>query len=145
MALLLAIMTLLTALQVILRYLFSTGLLWSLEATTYCFAWLVLLGMSYGVRTRSHIAIDLLVNRFKPGTRRAISLIAILICLIYSSLMLFGASEYVQRLFTLGNEARDLPIERWLLTIIMPVGFGLLCLRFIQAGAAAWRGQGTES
>ena len=83
MAFFLATMTLLTALQVLLRYVFNTSLLWSLEATTYCFAWLVLVGMSYGVRTRSHIAVDLLVNRFEPGKRRLINLVAILICLSY--------------------------------------------------------------
>lgn len=143
MAFLLAVMTLLTALQVILRYLFNTSLLWSLEATTYCFAWLVLVGMAYGVRTRSHIAIDLLVNSFEPRARRILGLIATLICLVYSLMMLFGALEFTQRLFILGNQARDLPVERWLLTIMLPVGFGLLFLRFVQMGVAIWRGRAT--
>ena len=49
----LAFMTLLTFVQVVLRYGFGTGFVWSLEATTYAFAWLVLIGMSYGVRTQS--------------------------------------------------------------------------------------------
>jgi C4-dicarboxylate transporter DctQ subunit len=144
MAFLLAVMTLLTALQVILRYLFNTGLLWSLEATSYCFAWLVLLGMSYGVRTRSHIAVELLVNRFEPGPRRTISLIALLLCLVYAALMLTGAVEFVQRLFILGNEARDIPIGRWLLTLILPLGFGLLFLRFVQAFIATWRDRDSQ-
>ena len=145
MALLLAVMTLLTALQVLLRYAFNTGFLWSLEATTYCFAWLVLVGMSYGVRTHSHIAIDVLVNRFTPSIQRMFGLAVILVCLVYASLMLFGAAEFVHRLFVLGNDARDLPVQRWLLTIILPFGFGLLFLRFFQAGLAIWRGQDSES
>ncbi|MDY6994354.1 MAG: TRAP transporter small permease subunit, partial [Pseudomonadota bacterium] len=49
-ALLLATMTLMTFTQVIARYFFNTGFVWALELTTYLFAWLVLLGMSYGVR-----------------------------------------------------------------------------------------------
>ena len=143
MAIFLAVMTMLTALQVMLRYLFNTGLLWSLEATTYCFAWMVLVGMSYCVRTRSHIAIDLLVGRFKPATRRILGLIAVLLCLAYAVMMAIGASEFTHRLFVLGNEARDLPIERWLLTIILPAGFFLLFLRFMQTGIAIWRGETT--
>jgi C4-dicarboxylate transporter DctQ subunit len=59
----------------------------------------------------------------------------------YALLMFFGAMEFTQRLFILGNEARDLPVSRWLLATVMPVGFGLLFLRFIQMGAAIWRGQ----
>ena len=141
MASFLAAMTLMTSLQVLLRYIFNTGLIWSLEATTYCFAWLVLVGMSYCVRKRTHIALDLVVNRFGERTRRAIGVLAIVVCLAYSLMMLYGSSLFVQRLFTLGHEARDLPVARWLLSIILPVGFGLLLLRFVQLGFGIWRGQ----
>ena len=65
----------LTFLQVILRYVFNTGLLWALEATLYMFGWLVLIGISYGIRTHSHIGIDLLAQvaaaRAAPGARPA--------------------------------------------------------------------------
>jgi len=133
-ALLLAVMTFLTATQVVLRYVFNSGWVWSLEATTYCFAWLVLLGMAYGVRTRSHIAVDLVVGRLKDGTHRIVTYITLLICLAYSLLMLYGGSIFVLRLFELGNNARDLPMARWLLTIMLPLGFALLTLRFLELG-----------
>jgi len=35
--------------QVVLRYVFNGGFTWALEATTYLFGWMVLIGMSYGV------------------------------------------------------------------------------------------------
>jgi C4-dicarboxylate transporter DctQ subunit len=141
MATLLAVMALLTSLQVLLRYVFSTGLIWSLEATTYCFAWLVLIGMSYCVRTQAHIAIDLLVKQFNDQWRRMIGLAAIAVSIAYSLLMLYGSSIFVQRLYFLGNNARDIPVARWLLTIILPIGFTLLTLRFFQLGLAIWRGE----
>lgn len=141
MATFLAVMTILTSLQVLLRYGFNTGLIWSLEATTYCFAWLVLIGMSYCVRTRAHIALDLLVKRFTDPVRRLIGLLAIMVCLSYSLLMFYGSNVLVQRLYTLGNEARDLPFSRWILSIILPIGFGLLTLRFLQLGLSIWRGE----
>ncbi len=141
MATFLAVMTILTSLQVLLRYGFNTGLIWSLEATTYCFAWLVLIGMSYCVRTRAHIALDLLVKRFNDRIRRLIGLLAIMVCLSYSLMMFYGSSVLVQRLYTLGNEARDLPFTRWILSIILPIGFGLLTLRFLQLGLGIWRGE----
>ncbi len=134
MAALLAAMTLLTFSQVVLRYVFNSGWVWSLEATTYLFAALVLFGMSYGVRTRAHIAVDILVNRFPKRTRRYISLFAIACCLAYALLMLYGSSVLVQRLYILGNDARDLPLGKWILTATMPVGFLLLGLRFLQSG-----------
>ncbi len=139
MGFLLAVMTLLTALQVLLRYAFNTGLIWSLEATTYCFAWLVLLGMSYGVRTRSHIAVELLVNRLGSDKRRIVGLLAITVCLAYALLMFYGGLEFVRRLHELGNLARDVPVARWLLTSMLPIGFALLTVRFVQLGLKIWR------
>lgn len=134
MATLLAGMTLLTFTQVILRYVFNSGWVWSLEATTYSFAALVLIGMSYGVRTRAHITIDLLVKRFPQHIRRYVALFAVACCLLYAFLMLYGSGVFVQRLFILGNDARDIPLPKWLLTATMPLGFFLLALRFLQSG-----------
>ncbi len=135
MALLLAVMCLLTFAQVVLRYGFNTGIIWSLEATTYSFAWLVLIGMSYGVRTGSHIAVNLLVDRVSSRTRRAISLAGIGVCLLYSGFLFYGSTVFVGRLFSLGHLARDIPAPRWLLTLLLPLGFLLLAFRFLQLAA----------
>lgn len=127
-------MTVLTFVQVVLRYVFNTGLVWSLEATTYAFAALVLVGMSYGVRTKSHIAIDLFVNKLPVRLHHYVSLLVVLICLLYAGMMLYGSSIFVERLFVLGNDARDIPWPKWLLTSSMPIGFALLAFRFVEAG-----------
>jgi C4-dicarboxylate transporter DctQ subunit len=138
MALALAAMTLVTFVHVIMRYVFGGGLIWSLEATTYTFAWLVLIGMSYGVRTQSHIAVDLLHGRLPAHLRRWAGGIVVLLCLAYCGMMLYGSAVFVDRLVQLGNEARDIPLPRWLLTIIMPPAFALLGVRMLQAGWRAW-------
>ena len=126
-------MTVLTVVQVVLRYGFGTGFVWSLEATTYTFAWLVLIGMSYGVRTEAHIAVDLVTSRLGPRGARAFASVALFAGLAYCALMIYGSSQFVERLMALGNNARDIPLPRWVLTGIMPVAFGLLALRLLQA------------
>jgi C4-dicarboxylate transporter, DctQ subunit len=131
----LTFMTLLTFLQVVLRYAFGTGLVWSLEATTYVFAWLVLIGMSYGVRTEAHIAVDLLTRRLSPRLARGAAAVALVCGLAYCGLMIYGSSSFLDRLMTLGNNARDIPLPRWLLTSVMPVAFALLAVRLVQAAA----------
>ena len=131
-ALFLAVMTFLTFIQVVLRYVFNSGWVWSLEATTYAFAWMVLMGMAYGVRTRSHIAVDLVMCRLKGRVQKTATYLCLFICLAYSTLMLYGGSVFVMRLMQLGNDARDLPVARWILTIMLPIGFALLTLRFLE-------------
>lgn len=141
MAFLLALMTILTFVQVVLRYVFNTGLVWSLEATTYAFAALVLIGMSYGVRTKTHIAVDLFTGKMPKNVRRIVGLIAIAVCVAYALMMLYGSSIFVSRLYQLGNFARDVPAPKWLLTVSMPLGFILLTYRFLEAGWKLARGQ----
>lgn len=134
LATLLAFMTLLTFIQVVLRYAFNSGIVWSLEATTYSFAALVLFGMSYGVRTHTHIAVDLFTRKLPTGLQRYVNVIAIVACLVYAILMLYGSAIFVDRLVTLGSFARDVPAPKWLLTATMPLGFTLLAYRFLEAG-----------
>lgn len=141
MALFLGFMTLITFLQVVLRYGFNTGLMWSLEATVYSFSWLVLIGMSYGVRTGGHIAANLLVTRFSGKTRLRLGLAATALCLVYAVMLLTGSFAFLGRLIQLGNEARDLPFPRWALTLILPIGFGLLTFRLAEAGWQIFKGE----
>ena len=129
----LTFMTLLTFVQVVLRYAFEASLVWSLEATTYAFAWLVLVGMSYGVRTNAHIAVDFLTSRLPARTGRAVASVALGCGLAYCALMIYGSGQFVGRLMTLGTDARDIPLPRWVLTGIMPIAFMLLALRLLQA------------
>jgi C4-dicarboxylate transporter DctQ subunit len=139
MIVVLAGMTLLTFVQVVLRYVFGTGLVWSLEVTSYLFAWLVLIGMSYGVRTQAHIAVDLVTSRLRPRAARRVALVALVLALAYCVLMIYGSAVFVDRLVALGNDARDIPLPRWLLTAVMPFGFVLLAVRLLQAYRATLR------
>lgn len=136
MALALAVMTGLTFVQVVLRYAFHSGLVWSLEATSYTFAWLIVVGMAYGVRTQAHISVDLLTRRLPPRLQRAAARLALAACLVYCGLMAWGSLVFVRGLIRLGHFAQDIPVPRWLLAAVLPLGFALLALRIVQAG---WR------
>lgn len=144
LATLLAFMTCLTFIQVVLRYLFNTGWVWSLEATAYAFAWLVLIGMSYGVRTRTHIAVDIVTRHFPAAWRYYIALLAVFLCLLYSGLMLYGSYLFVEGLHAIGHMARDVPLSKWTLTVIMPAAFLLLSFRFLEAGWHVLKGKDYE-
>ena len=129
----LAAMTVLTFVQVVLRYVFGTGFVWSLEVTQYLFAWLVLIGMSYGVRTQAHIAVDAVTRRLPPRVANGVAVVALALALGYCAAMIYGSAVFVDRLMALGNNARDIPLPRWLLTAVMPFGFALLAVRLLQA------------
>lgn len=132
MILLLAAMTLLTFSQVVLRYVFNSGWTWALEATTYMFGWLVLVGISYGIKVGFHIGIDAVVNLLPKRGRRVVGLITVLLCLAYAAMLTWGAYDYFDTMLMLGVEAEDIPLPRWFLVSIMPIGFALLGIRLLQ-------------
>ncbi len=130
----LAAMTIITFIQVILRYVFNTGLVWALEATIYMFGWMLLFGMSYGIKKGSHIGVDVLVQQLRAEPKRIVGLIACVLSIVYGLIMLIGSYNYVDTMMTLGVEAEDVAIERWILLLPLPVGFALLIYRVAQLG-----------
>ena len=93
-ALILGVMTIITFINVILRYGFNTGLIWGLEAVTFLFAWLVLFGVSYAVKVTAHLGVDAVINLLSPPVRRIVALVAAAICLAYAALVLKGSWDY---------------------------------------------------
>ncbi|WP_372603419.1 TRAP transporter small permease [Actibacterium sp.] len=93
-ALLLGLMTLVTFVNVVLRYGFGESLIWGLELTLVMFAWLVLLGISFGFKHTSHLGVDALLNIASDGPRRIMVILSAIACVIYAVLLLKGAWDY---------------------------------------------------
>ena len=140
-ALILGVMTILTFIQVVLRYVFNSGLDWQLESNYYLFAWLVMIGISYCVRVRAHIGVDAAVRLLPRGPRRAVGIFVLLLALLYTVLMMVGSFDYLHRLYILNVEAEDIPIVTWKLSLCLPLGFILLFIRLLEMGWRIYTGQ----
>ncbi|MDJ0629138.1 MAG: TRAP transporter small permease [Rhodobacter sp.] len=93
-ALILGLMTIVTFINVVLRYGFNSSLIWGLEVTLILFAWLVLFGISYGFKVTAHLGVDALTNLFPPAGRKVFAVIAAACCIAYAFLLLKGAWDY---------------------------------------------------
>ncbi|MEO8443122.1 MAG: TRAP transporter small permease [Betaproteobacteria bacterium] len=131
-ALLLAVMTMITFLQVIARYVFNYSFVWALELVTFLFAWLIFLGMCYGVRMGSHIGVDALVKKLGPRAARIAAIAATVLCIAYAGIIFTGSWRYVSKMHEIGTLAQDMPIPLWVPRLALPIGFGLLGIRFAQ-------------
>ena len=93
-AILLGLMTLVTFINVVLRYGFNSQLIWGLELTLALFAWLVLFGIAYGFKVVSHLGVDAVLNAVNPRLRRILGLATTLACIFYAMLLMKGAWDY---------------------------------------------------
>lgn len=162
-AICLGLMTAITFANVVARYVFNSNILWALEGTVYLFAWLVLMGMSYGVKKQFHIGVDVITNLMPPQIKRIMALVAIGFCLLFSVLLLKGSWDYWYPFATSRAwlETEDIPfpaflsfletamnegeayekIPRWIPYAALPLGLALLTFRFVQVGWKVWKGE----
>lgn len=154
-AITLGLMTIITFANVIARYVFNSNILWGLEATVFLFAWLVLIGASYGVKQTFHIGIDIVLVMVPKPVRKILTLIACGACVLFAALLLKGSWDYWspfigKRAF---YETNDLPVPffltwmkdvfndgeayeklpRFIPYAVLPIGMSLLLYRFLQA------------
>jgi TRAP-type C4-dicarboxylate transport system permease small subunit len=121
-------------LQVILRNVFSEGILWADPFLRHIVMWAGFLGASLATQGEKHISMDI-VSRFAgPKTVGAIKIAtygaASIICFLLARAgMTFLVSEIetADILITIGS----MELPAWWFQLIIPIGFGLMSLRFL--------------
>lgn len=134
LSLLLVAMTLLVFAEVVMRFGFNSGIHWAQELTLLMAAWFVLYGASYGVKVGSHIGVDVFVKLLPNPAHRFFTLLAVVLCLIYCGLFLYGSWIYLSKMKMIGIELEDMPVPKWIAMSILVLGFAMLMLRFLQLG-----------
>jgi C4-dicarboxylate transporter DctQ subunit len=157
-AVLLALMTLITFANVVARYVFNDNILWALEATVFLVAWLVLLGASHCIKITAHLGVDAVVNLASPELRKVLTLLAVACSVAFAILLLVGSWNYWWKFATTAAflEVDDIPmpgflqflavwlnegeayekLPRFIPYFALPLGMALLVFRFLEAG---WR------
>lgn len=113
-ATLLVFMTLLVFLDVVMRFGFGTGFLWTQELTLYASAWFVLFGISYGLKVGAHIGVDAVLKLVSPKAQRILSAIAAFLCICYCGLFIYGSWQFLNKIYMIGISVEDLRFPMWL-------------------------------
>ncbi len=117
--------------DVVMRFGFNSGFIWSQELTLHMSAWFVLFGCSYGIKQGSHIGVDAFVKLLPPLGRRFLTTIGCLLALAYCGLVIYGGWVYLAKMRTIGLQLEDLPIETWVARSILIVGFIFITIRIL--------------
>ena len=134
--------------QVILRYVFSEGLVKLEELQWHLYAVGIMLGLSYCATRDTHIRLDLLQHRFSKRTKEIVDLIGTVVLLLpMVTIILMHSWPFVAESFRL-MEASDSVVGlpyRWVVKSFLLTGFGLLGLagvsRMIRAVAFLMKGE----
>jgi len=123
------IMVTLAFLQVVLRNVFAHGLLWGDTFLRQLVLWVGFIGASLATRENKHINIDLFSRLLKGRARLVSGMITELFAVIVSYFLANAAWNFVAEERTF-NSIAFASIPAWYFEIIIPIGFGLMALRF---------------
>jgi TRAP-type mannitol/chloroaromatic compound transport system permease small subunit len=132
----------LMAVNVLLRYAFSIGSVWSQELEWHLLAPLVLVGMTYALQQGEHVRVDIFYARYPERAKAAIDLLAAALAVVIAALVIRYSIAYVQQSYAIGEISSDPGglTHRWLLKALIPLGFTLFALQALaQCALAAQR------
>lgn len=130
---LLAVMTVVMASEVVMRYFVGHSLIWAEELVRYLFIWFIFLGSSYCVPIRQHITVDLLVQVLPKKAASGIECITTALWILLCGVMTYLTSNYTMTVFLRGEVSTALHVPMWAIYLAMPTGFLLMTVRLIIA------------
>lgn len=99
-AIFITITTILVVVNIIMRYILNSGLVWSEEVATGCFVWSVFIGAAAVFKHRGHVGVDVVVKFMPPVLRKAVQLITDIILVVLNGYMSYLAILYIKTSYT---------------------------------------------
>ncbi len=131
-ALCLLAVTLIITYEVFMRYLFSAPTTWVGEISIYLCMALGLLGAAYALKSNSHFAITLVVQRLTAGKRRGLKIVTNLMGIAYSLVFIVKGAEMAKFSYDINDASTGvLQFPLWIPWTLVPIGGLLLTLQFI--------------
>ena len=115
--------------QIILRNVFSTGVLWGDTFLRHAVLWICMLGATRAVAEDKHIHIDLLLKLLPEKLGAVFRIIANTLPVIVSAILLYSSWEFVQN-ERLGEDVAFGSIPVWWVQLIFPFSFMVMTIRF---------------
>lgn len=116
--------------EVLARYFFNAPTIWAAELSQLLLIWGTFLAMSYALRKRQHIRIEILVDRLGPGVQRAFEGFALVFIAVLSLIVVWYGWQIAWDSLVRGRSTGTmLNIPNWWTEMVIPLGFGLLFLQ----------------
>jgi len=115
--------------NIMLRYLFSTGFVFAEEYARYTMVLLVYLAVSQAVKRGTMIKVDIVSNMLKRGNIAIILLSNIFSFIMGAILVIFGLQFTVYQYHT-GQESIAMRLPMYIAFAVVPLGGLLMCFRY---------------
>lgn len=139
---LLSSLILLASTQILLRNVFSTGLVWGDGLIRLMILWLALIGAVAASRENKQIKIDVLTRSLSKPLQRVAALTTDIFTAIITGMLAWHSWRFVQESRSYGDLLLD-DWPAWIFQLILPAGFFLICYRYVLRTINELRGSKT--
>lgn len=133
--------------NVLLRYAFNTGTVWSQELEWHLMSPICLFGMSFALLHKEHVRVDVLFDSFSPRAKLFVEFVSALIGIAFCLIVVKLSWAYVMQSWSIGEGTANpggIP-ARYILKSLIPVGFTIMGLQYAAHAIQyflAWRRAG---
>lgn len=115
--------------QVILRFVFNTGIAWSEEFSRISFIWVVYASVSYAAKFDKHIRVTIILQAFPKKIQKYILTFSDTVWLGMNILIVYQGILYILRLFEFPFISQTMGFNLVYAYFIIPIGFSLQSYR----------------
>lgn len=127
-----AFMMVITTIDVIMRRGFHAHLKGSYEFVMLAFVFVIFFGLAYSQRQDKHIIIPILYERLSQRARHIVEGAVLVICLVLFVTITWVSAQSAWFNFQAGDTILGaIPVLTWPSRVVIPIGSGLLSLRFL--------------
>ncbi len=117
--------------QVVLRYVFDSGIPWSEGVFITFTIWAMLLAGSRAVRDGLHVRVDVGIRFLPERLRKAAELVSLVVPLILCGFFFYTGLLYTQFVFGLGIISQEARMPDWVIYGCVPVTMAAFVLRYL--------------
>ncbi len=134
LALLLLAMVVMVFGNVVLRYVFNSGIAVSEELSRWAFVWLTFLGAIVALKEHAHLGTDVLTSRLPPLGKRVCAVLSLLLMLAVTWLIFSGSWTQVKI-----NAEVEAPVTGWSMAVVYMAGVVFAVPAFLLLLREFWR------
>ena len=143
------VMVLVTAVIVVLRYVFDAGFIWMQESVTWMHAAVFMIGAAYTLLHEEHVRVDIFYSKMSDRRRAIVDLVGVIIFLLplcgFLALMAYDFAAVSWSIQETSREPGGLPYPAIPLmksiVIVMPVAVALQGVSMLMRALATLRGK----
>jgi TRAP-type C4-dicarboxylate transport system permease small subunit len=116
-----------------MRFFFNQTTIWIIQTTEYALLWIVFLATAWLLREGGHITTDIIYGSLGDTAKRYLDIVMFLVGAAVCAVCLYYGIFYTyDSIVNHVTDVRAVTVPKWIVFIIIPIGFFLLIVQFLR-------------